>query len=170
MTRIGILVAFAALALAASAPTALAAAKTFNLETNYAASGWVFRTANTTTANPTLDVDPSDSVTVKLVNNDPASNVGPHNFKVNGISGSTVPASGYLQARGANATVTFTIPADKGKEYTYVCEVHPTTMMGKVKVSGTADTGGAKDTPGFELALLAAAGVGAALVVRRRLA
>lgn len=172
MNRI-ILVALVAIAAVMAAPTAVAASKTFNIETTYVATGWVFREVGGSANNPTLNVDPGDSVTINLTNKDPASNVGPHNIVVkNGntaVSGAKIPATGYLQTVNASATGTFTVPSTAGAKLTYICEVHETSMKGTMQVSGSAGSGD-KGTPGFEMALVALAGVGAALVVRRRLA
>lgn len=163
--RTGVLLGLAFLLLLA-APSALAAAKTVKLETTHASGAYIFRTVGSTDKNPTIEVDPGDTVTLNLTNNDPPANPSSHNFHATGVTGAVAPATGFI-TRNGTAQATFTIPADKGKEYTYVCDVHPSDMVGKIKVSGTADSG-KSGTPGFTAALAFAAVAGAVLLLRRR--
>lgn len=151
----------AALALLAVAGTAQAAAKTIDLD---AYDSYFTKKGTTTPQNPEVLADPGDSVTFTV------SNKGQllHNLNVADLTGSALKQDTNVNG-GENKTLTVNIPMDaKGKSYTYRCDYHAGSMQGTLKISGTADAGGDKGTPGFEavLALGAIAVVG--LVLRRR--
>ena len=66
-------------------------------------------------------------MTVTFVNDDESV---PHNFHVTGPGGLNVKTDIFTGADGGSRTVTFTI-AQPG-EYTFVCDVHPAQMTGRL--------------------------------------
>ena len=118
------------------------------------------------TKNPTLVVPAGEQITVKLINR--GNSV--HNIQVDGSE-----ASEYVQTDGEELTYTFTAPASGSKQYW--CVPHKSSgMAGTVRVAGSPDTGngggngtdGDKDSPGIQVAGIAVALVGAALLLRRK--
>ncbi|HEX2022733.1 MAG TPA: hypothetical protein VHH36_08460 [Candidatus Thermoplasmatota archaeon] len=112
-------------------------------------------------ANPTLTACPSSAITFTVRTEGSL----PHNFQVqNG------PEATATLGDGEEATYTWNSGA-AGSSATYVCLLHGTGMSGRINVAQTAGaaTGGdEKKSPGLELAGLAIALAGAALVLRRK--
>lgn len=160
--RTGVLLGLAFLLLLA-APSALAAAKTINvIAKDDGSATQSFEIGGVKNAD--IMADPGDVLTINLTNQGSQ----PHDFHVKDLSNFKVPATNFLTASGQSAQGTLTIPSDaKGKTYSYDCQVHPVTMLGSIKVSGTADSG-KSGTPGFTAALAFAAVAGAVLLLRRR--
>lgn len=135
------------LALAATVSTAVGAAgyaraRQGNLiELGAVASGWEGRTPEAIEGktNPGLTLEAGQDYEVAWENVDGL----PHNFVIeNADSGQAIRTERVSRA-GAIQTVTFTATRDMAG---YYCEVHPDSMAGNVKVTGTAPTPTA--TPG----------------------
>jgi hypothetical protein len=56
-----------------------------------------------------------------------------HNFALLDSSGNTLKKSKIMSQKGATQTVTFTATSEMTK---YHCQVHPTTMVGKIQLPG----------------------------------
>ncbi|WP_458208982.1 cupredoxin domain-containing protein [Haladaptatus sp. NG-SE-30] len=94
--------------------------------------------------NPTLQVQAGQQYRVVWENIDGQ----PHNFAILDGDGNTLQSSEIIQGQGATQTVTFTASPEMAQ---YLCEVHPTTMIGEMQVSGgggAGDGGGAGNGDG----------------------
>ena len=83
--------------------------------------------------NPTLSFQAGQEYTVVWENLDGQ----PHNFAIWDANDEPIVQSEIISEQGATQTVTFTATAEM---VTYICEVHPTTMVGDVQIEG-AGTG-----------------------------
>ena len=83
--------------------------------------------------NPTLQLEAGTEYQVVWINTDGA----PHNFVIRNDAGEDLVRSEIVNEQGQTQTVTFTASAAMT---TYLCEVHPSSMVGDVEVSGGAGT------------------------------
>ncbi|WP_255196185.1 PQQ-dependent sugar dehydrogenase [Halorarius litoreus] len=81
-------------------------------------------------ANPTLSLQAGTQYAVTWENLDGL----PHNFVIQNEAGEQMVRSEIITQQGAMQTVTFTASPEMA---TYLCEVHPNTMVGDVNVSGS---------------------------------
>lgn len=79
------------------------------------------------TANPTLPLVAGQDYEVRWTNVDGA----PHNFVIRSGEGQDIVSSDIISTQGATQNVRFTATEDMA---TYICDVHPTTMQGNVKI------------------------------------
>ncbi|GAA0197724.1 cupredoxin domain-containing protein [Haladaptatus pallidirubidus] len=84
--------------------------------------------------NPTLQVEAGQQYRVVWENVDGQ----PHNFVILDANDNTLSKTEIIQEQGATQTVTFTATPEMAQ---YICEVHPTTMVGEIQISGGADGG-----------------------------
>jgi glucose/arabinose dehydrogenase len=105
-------------------------ATTFKLDGK--TSGWQGRapSAISGTVNPTLNVTAGQKYKVTWANVDGA----PHNFVILDANGNQLKRTKIISKQGATQTLTFTASEQMAE---YLCEVHPTTMVGQMNVSGT---------------------------------
>ena len=98
-------------------------------------AGWVGRSppAIAGETNPTLELQAGSEYEVTWINVDGA----PHNFVVRNDAGEDLVRTEIVNEQGATQSVTFTATPEMT---TYLCEVHPTSMVGDVAVSGGAGT------------------------------
>lgn len=80
-------------------------------------------------SNPALKLKPGQKYRVVWENLDGQ----PHNFALLDSSGNTLEKSKIMSQKGATQTVTFTATSEMTK---YHCQVHPTTMVGKIQLPG----------------------------------
>ncbi|WP_158056920.1 cupredoxin domain-containing protein [Halorussus halophilus] len=85
-------------------------------------------------SNPTMQLTAGQEYQVVWENLDGQ----PHNFALQDAEGNNIVSSNIISEQGATQTVTFT--ASEAMEQ-YICEVHPTTMVGDVEVTG-GESGG----------------------------
>ncbi|HUQ77285.1 MAG TPA: cupredoxin domain-containing protein [Patescibacteria group bacterium] len=78
----------------------------------------------------TLEAKADTAFTLVFENKDTTS--GPHNVVINDPSNAAVPMGDTAFFSGA--TKSYSVPALKAGTYTFVCQVHPTTMTGKLEV------------------------------------
>lgn len=109
--------------------------------------------------NPTLTVPASTQVTITARQGE--TDGIPHNIKV----GTERPSENFAD-EGESVQYTFTSPATGTVDY--VCEIHPTTMKGTVRVAGSGGDEGGNDSPALGLVGTMVALLGAALLVLRR--
>ena len=81
----------------------------------------------------------------------------PHNFVVQNAEGTAIVSSPIMSEEGATQTVTFTATQEMVQ---YICQVHPTTMVGDVEITG----GGGGQPQGLQIPTGAYA-VGAAFLL-----
>ncbi|GAC1668112.1 MAG: hypothetical protein NVS9B8_10310 [Candidatus Limnocylindrales bacterium] len=79
----------------------------------------------------TLTVKADTAFTLVFDNQDPTS--GPHNVVINDPAGAAVPM-GDTSFFSGPAKRSYAVPALKAGTYTYVCQVHPSTMKGTLEV------------------------------------
>ncbi|WP_227373743.1 cupredoxin domain-containing protein [Haladaptatus halobius] len=79
--------------------------------------------------NPTLQVEAGQQYRVVWENVDGQ----PHNFAIHDADGNALMSSEIIQQQGETQTVTFTASPEMAQ---YICEVHPTTMVGEMQISG----------------------------------
>ena len=79
----------------------------------------------------TLEAKADTAFTLVFENNDGTS--GPHNIVINDPSGAPVPMGDTAFFSGPS-TKSYAVPALKAGSYPFVCQVHPTTMTGKLEV------------------------------------
>lgn len=120
-----------------------------------------------TAPNPTLTGCPGDAITFTLE----VEGGVPHNFAIQGVDGAPPATDPFSE--GDTQTYEFTAPASGSA--TYICTIHPSTMKGTINFAETAGANGdggngenTNDSPGFGIAFLVLAAVGAALVLRRK--
>lgn len=149
----------------AVAPAGAQGQTSFTLEAHSEGGGGYFTLEGETQRNPTLNVQPGQTITITLK---AADGDGIHNIRVEGS-----PGSEYVEAAGDEITYTFTAPQSGTVEY--YCEPHKGAgMKGLVSAGGAGNgngngtTNGDNDSPGFGVlgALLAVAGI--ALLARRK--
>lgn len=85
--------------------------------------------------NPTLSLEAGQGYVLTWENGDGTS----HNFAIRDDSGENLFASEFMAEEGATQTVEFTATEEMAQ---YICENHPSTMVGDVEV-----TGGETETP-----------------------
>lgn len=83
--------------------------------------------------NPTLNLQPGTQYEVTWENLDGA----PHNFAIHDSGGSAIISSQIISEQGATQTVTFTASENMSE---YICEVHPSTMVGNISFGGGPPT------------------------------
>ena len=84
--------------------------------------------------NPTLTLTPGQDYTVTWENGDGAR----HNFAIRDANGDNIVSSEFMSEQGATQTVQFTASEEMAQ---YVCEVHPSSMVGEVQMdTGTTTT------------------------------
>lgn len=119
-----------------------------------------------TAPNPTLTGCPDETITFTLE----VEGGVPHNFAIQGVAGAPPATDPFTE--GDTQTYEFTAPASGSA--TYICTIHPSTMKGTINFASTSGGNGGgngentNDSPGFGIAFLALAAVGAALVLRRK--
>lgn len=93
--------------------------------------GWVGRSPEDIagSTNPTLQLQPGESYTVTWTNVDGAS----HNFAILDENGSSILSSPITDEEGQTQSVEFEATDEMA---TYVCEVHPESMRGRIETSG----------------------------------
>ncbi|WP_458188200.1 cupredoxin domain-containing protein [Haladaptatus sp. NG-WS-4] len=85
--------------------------------------------------NPTLQVEAGQQYRVVWENVDGQ----PHNFQILDSNDNALLTSETIQQQGATQTVTFTASPEMAQ---YRCQIHPTTMLGEMQVSGGSGAGG----------------------------
>lgn len=88
--------------------------------------------------NPTLSLQAGQTYKVTWKNLDGAS----HDFTINSSGGSTITSTKQMSSQGQTLSLTFTASPDMAE---YICTVHPTTMVGKIQVSGGGGGGGSSE-------------------------
>lgn len=157
LLTLGLLVAFAP-----TAPAQETGQTSFTL-TAHAEGNTFYFAGEDGTRNPTLVVPASTEVTITLRN----VGEGVHNIHVDGAD-----ASEFVQGDGDEVVYKFTSPASGSKQYW--CDPHKGNgMQGTIRVAGSPDTGGNGDggnneSPGVQVVGVAAALLGAALLLRRK--
>ena len=98
--------------------------------------GWVGRSPQSISGqtNPTLELQAGQQYEIVWENVDGLQ----HNIVIEDSNGEQLVRSELMGEQGATQTVTFTASEDMA---TYLCEVHPTTMVGDVSVSGSGGGG-----------------------------
>lgn len=150
----------------ALAPAIAQGETAFTLTTHTAGSDFYFENA-AGTKNPTLNVPASTEVSITVRNADN----GFHNLHV---LAPVDQKSADVSTEGDEQTITFTTPASGTIKYQ--CDYHLTTMFGNIVVGGgstptttTTENGGEKNgAPGLQVAGVAIAVLGAALLLRRK--
>jgi plastocyanin len=79
----------------------------------------------------TADAKANTAFTLTFDNQDPTA---PHNLVLSDASSAPVAMGGDTAPFQGPKKVSYTIPALKAGTYTYVCQVHPTTMKGTLEV------------------------------------
>lgn len=79
--------------------------------------------------NPTLNLEAGRTYKVTWENLDGA----PHNFAIRDSQGNAVLETEIISEQGATQTTTFTATEQMTE---YLCQVHPTTMLGQIKFGG----------------------------------
>ena len=115
-------------------------------------------------ANPRLTACPGQEITFTIQ----VEGANPHNFLV---QASGAPPVTETLNDGQETTYAWTAPASGN--FQYICQIHGTIMAGTVDAAqqstgGNGGGDGGNDTPGFEAATLALAGVAAVLLLRRK--
>ena len=89
-------------------------------------AGWIGRSPDSIRgkANPTIELDAGTKYKITWKNVDGK----PHNIVISNRSGGTMKRTEVITKQGATQSVTFTATPKTGS---YVCEVHPTTMVGE---------------------------------------
>lgn len=90
-------------------------------------------------SNPTLTLTAGQDYTVTWENGDGAR----HNFAIRNANGENIVRSDFLAEEGATESVQFTASEDMVQ---YVCEVHPSSMVGDVEVTGGTPAGTPTET------------------------
>lgn len=85
--------------------------------------------------NPTIQLEAGQEYEVVWENLDGQ----PHDFQIQNDEGSNLAGTEIVSQQGATTSFTFTATSEMT---TYICTVHPTTMVGDVEVSGEAAGGG----------------------------
>ncbi|WP_336024681.1 PQQ-dependent sugar dehydrogenase [Halobellus salinisoli] len=81
------------------------------------------------TENPTLELEAGQEYEITWENVDGQ----PHNIAIQDSEGENIEATETISEQGATQTLSFTASREMT---TYICEVHPTTMVGDVSVGG----------------------------------
>ncbi|GAB7093188.1 hypothetical protein JCM30237_03400 [Halolamina litorea] len=81
------------------------------------------------TTNPTLEVEAGQEYTIGWINADGV----PHNIAIWNDSDESLQSTENVTTQNQTQTMTFTASAETTQ---YVCEVHPTTMIGEINVTG----------------------------------
>jgi plastocyanin len=84
------------------------------------------------TTNPTIELEAGTEYEFWFENVDGQ----PHNMTIQDEAGSTIVQSELITNEGATASVTFTATSAMT---TYICTIHPTTMIGDLEVTGQAE-------------------------------
>ncbi|WP_227354309.1 cupredoxin domain-containing protein [Haladaptatus salinisoli] len=141
LTRRAFCTTLAAGSLAGVSARASAQAETFRLGGEVAA--WHGRAPQSIAGqdNPTLQVEAGRRYRVVWENMDGQ----PHNFQILDSDGNALLTSETIQQRGATQTVTFTASPAMAQ---YRCQIHPTTMLGEMQISGGGGGGGGGEEGG----------------------
>jgi PGF-CTERM protein len=83
--------------------------------------------------NPTLELEAGQDYEIVWENVDGQ----PHNIAIRDSDGNNIEATPTITEQGATQTLSFTATEEMA---TYICEVHPTTMVGDVSVGGGQQT------------------------------
>lgn len=102
--------------------------------------GWVGMSPDSIngTTNPTLNLTAGERYTIQWVNTDGE----PHNVVIRSSEGEQLVRSPVVAEQGATQNVTFTATENMS---TYLCELHPTSMVGDVSVSGNGSANASAD-------------------------
>jgi hypothetical protein len=103
-------------------------------------AGWQGREPQSVsdTVNPTLNLEEGTLYAITWVNVDGAA----HNIAILSQDGSVIERTEIISEQGASQTLQFTAA---GEMATYVCQVHPNSMVGDIVIGGGA-AGGAQET------------------------
>jgi len=86
-------------------------------------------------SNPTIELQAGQEYEFWFENIDGA----PHNITIQDADGNAIVQSELITEEGATASVTFTATP---RMTTYICTIHPTTMVGDLNVTGQVEGGG----------------------------